>query len=508
MLNWLKKKAKVSFPSRYPNILRRSTSPEMFLPHETMMDEEASVSQVVKLFLYNPNGVEYSLSVPPEMNYRKHQENGTETSSSGAGHQPTYRLVLVRDFRDLLEEKSVGDEELIDNDKILLVERRPPRYKHPIFSDFPSNQSSDRKATLEQIKKETAKLSSKNTDSTDNTPPCVSDIALRQILMTMIEVSIHLITPDDDAADLFVLVFEHLEKRHKPRVDKNSLKQLTDMGFSEARAIKALQFKGNVVEATDWLLDETNKTRTSSDSESDVLLIPPERRKSFFMSGKDPAEKVMQEFSKYVEKWFVADPRALKSLKDLGYGEDISKEALRITCNNEALAKDFLEGKTPAETFKKGFDRDSHIMSAILESPVVQVALSKPKTLFALMVLCETPSNINVWLSDPETHPVVSQILRIYHLEKHRLHESVNTSESNTDTTTHNSEPPGTTQISSSETFIMINNANENEVPPQASTSFSGDRLSSAAESSPSWSKDLTFIEEDSSDNMEDIDPI
>ncbi|RXG59044.1 Ubiquitin-associated domain-containing protein 1 [Armadillidium vulgare] len=313
------------------------------------------------------------------------------------------------------------------------------------------------------------------------------EIALRQILMTMIEVSIHLITPDDDAADLYVLVFEHLEKRHKPRVDKNSLKQLTDMGFSEARAIKALQFKG-------------------TDSESDVLLIPPERRKSFFMSGKDPAEKVMQEFSKYVEKWFVADPRALKSLKDLGYGEDISKEALRITCNNESLAKDFLEGKTPAETFKKGFDRDSHIMSAILESPVVQVALSKPKTLFALMVLCETPSNINVWLSDPETHPVVSQILRIYHLEKHRLHESVNTSESNTDTTTHNSEPTDTTQISSSETFIMINN--ENEVTPQASTSFSGDRLSSAAESSPSWSKDLSFIEEDSSDNMEDIDPI
>ncbi|RXG69593.1 hypothetical protein Avbf_04694 [Armadillidium vulgare] len=183
MLNWLKKKAKVSFPSRYPNILRRSTSPEMFLPHETMMDEEASVSQ---LFLYNPNGVEYSLSVPPEMSIENIKrmavghfydpKQAIAETSSGAGQQPTYRLVLVRDFRDLLEEKSVGDEELIDNDKILLVERRPPRYKHPIFSDFPSNQSSDRKATLEQIKKQTAKLPSKNTDRTDNTPPCVSDL--------------------------------------------------------------------------------------------------------------------------------------------------------------------------------------------------------------------------------------------------------------------------------------------------------------------------------------------
>lgn len=126
----------------------------------------------------------------------------------------------------------------------------------------------------------------------------------------------------------------------------------------------------------------------------------------------------------------------------------------------------------------------------------------------ALMVLCETPSNINVWLSDPETHPVVSQILRIYHLEKHRLHENVKTSESNCDTATHNSEPASTTQISSSETFIMINSTSEDEARPQASTSYSGDRLSSTAESSPSWSKDLNAMEEDSSDNMEDIDPI
>lgn len=37
------------------------------------------------------------------------------------------------------------------------------------------------------------------------------------------------------------------------------------------------------------------------------------------------------------------------------------------------------------------------------------------------MVLCETPNNVNVWLSDPDTHPVVSQVLRIYHAEKHRL---------------------------------------------------------------------------------------
>lgn len=39
----------------------------------------------------------------------------------------------------------------------------------------------------------------------------------------------------------------------------------------------------------------------------------------------------------------------------------------------------------------------------------------------ALMMLYENPNNANMWLSDPDTHPVVSQIIRIYHAEKHSL---------------------------------------------------------------------------------------
>lgn len=39
----------------------------------------------------------------------------------------------------------------------------------------------------------------------------------------------------------------------------------------------------------------------------------------------------------------------------------------------------------------------------------------------ALMMLFESPNNANMWLSDPDTHPVVSQVLRIYHAEKHCL---------------------------------------------------------------------------------------
>lgn len=40
------------------------------------------------------------------------------------------------------------------------------------------------------------------------------------------------------------------------------------------------------------------------------------------------------------------------------------------------------------------------------------------------MMLYESPNNANMWLSDPDTHPVVSQILRIYHAEKHSLNQN------------------------------------------------------------------------------------
>lgn len=59
----------------------------------------------------------------------------------------------------------------------------------------------------------------------------------------MIEASVRLISADPDSEDVFNHILEKLERRHKPQVDRNALKQLTDMGFPEAKATKALQIK-------------------------------------------------------------------------------------------------------------------------------------------------------------------------------------------------------------------------------------------------------------------------
>lgn len=59
----------------------------------------------------------------------------------------------------------------------------------------------------------------------------------------MIEASIRLISADPDSEEIFNQILEKLERRHRPHVDRNALRQLTEMGFPEVKATKALQIK-------------------------------------------------------------------------------------------------------------------------------------------------------------------------------------------------------------------------------------------------------------------------
>lgn len=66
------------------------------------------------------------------------------------------------------------------------------------------------------------------------------------------------------------------------------------------------------------------------------------------------------------------------------------------------------------------------------------------------MMLYESPTNANMWLSDPDTHPVVSQVLRIYHAEKHSLSQHRQpppASSSSAQSTTSNSSSPAESSI-------------------------------------------------------------
>lgn len=40
----------------------------------------------------------------------------------------------------------------------------------------------------------------------------------------------------------------------------------------------------------------------------------------------------------------------------------------------------------------------------------------------AYLSMIETPASANVWINDPEISPVLSQISKTYHTEKHTIH--------------------------------------------------------------------------------------
>ncbi|XP_063602751.1 ubiquitin-associated domain-containing protein 1-like isoform X2 [Penaeus indicus] len=151
----------------------------------------------------------------------------------------TYRLVLVREGRPLLDVNSLQLEQLIDNDELLLVDgREAPAIREPAPEEMTI-------PTMSEIAEATVNLTKRNHNRDPDPMNHSTDfqIEFRRILITMIEASIRLMSADPDSEEIFTQILDKLERRHRPRIDKNALRQLTDMGFPEAEATKALHAK-------------------------------------------------------------------------------------------------------------------------------------------------------------------------------------------------------------------------------------------------------------------------
>lgn len=495
MLGWLKKRARGSIQARYIScLLRRDLAQaDMFVAEPV----QSLLSHNLKLVVLNSEGRDYSLEVPADMTVEQvkkmavgHFFNPLEavggddrTSADGCktgGGGRSYRLVLVREARPLTEANSIQLEQLLDNDELLLVERREAPPANELVPE-----STAEAPTMAQITAVTAQLPKRNyihdTDAGQYSDDFQTE--LRRILVTMIEASVRLISANPDSEEIFSQILDKLERRHRPHVDRNALRQLTEMGFPEAKATKALQIRRNVMEAMEWLLERGSSeevegdcifggarnaigdTTSSSTSTSTTTTTTTTASSSTSPTHnavhsdvpQDPAQKVLKTFLQYRKKWFQPNPQALQELKGMGFAEEDAINALRVSSNKKEVACDMLLGSQSVMIDDQGLDRDSPIISAILSSPVIQLALPKPKTLLALMMWYDNPTHPSMWLSDPDTHPFVSQVIRIYHAEKHslnrgRLPPPAVSSAASTDSSTSNS---SSSSISSSEPGVL-----------------------------------------------------
>nr|CAD7395829.1 unnamed protein product [Timema poppensis] len=79
------------------------------------------------------------------------------------------------------------------------------------------------------------------------------------------------------------------------------------------------------------------------------------------------------------------------------------------------------ERRPSLEDMDVGLDPQGAIYKAIMANPTIQLSLNNPKILLAFLSMLENPSCANMWINDPDASPILSQIFKTYHAEKHAL---------------------------------------------------------------------------------------
>lgn len=372
----------------------------------------------------------------------KHYVHGSLEDPKTLTH---HKLVHAATERILMETKTVSDENLKDKDVLLLIKKRPPP-PPPKMADISAEEKKkqDNKAPdKEAILKATAGLSTRHTDRTV-TQHNIRDFQteLRKILVSLIEVAQKLLALNPDAVELFKKANAMLDEDDEDRVDETALQQLTEMGFPESRAIKALRLNHmSVTQAMEWLIEHVDDPTVDTplpgqDTPGAVGATAPPLVHSISASAFRPSllctlsqtstddaatgarQDELTEIFKRIrrKREFRADSRAVIALMEMGFDEKEVVDALRVNNNQQDAACEWLLGdrKPSPEDLDKGIDTNSPLFQAILENPVVQLGLTNPKTLLAFEDMLENPLNSTQWMNDPETGPVMLQISRIF----------------------------------------------------------------------------------------------
>lgn len=405
-------------------------------------------SSIIKITILNAFGNGWSLEVTPEFTIEKlklmalsHFYNPVDSIKSAH----LYKLVHVNQGRPLSDESSVRMEKLESRDELLLLKKRLPAPTQPTENQEDRDQLC-RGPTIEMIQQATSHLIPRNFEYKPEDVPVFVDFhtELRKILVSLIDVSEKLLRYQPEIQEILnTEVDPEDEKEHSTSVNIVALQQLTDMGFPQDKAIRALRInKMSPVEAMDWLLAHNLDTNASSSSASkDKLPLPsteealitddpptstespagPSQNSPKALNGK--VAEILKKFRTYKRLEFAPNKKAVNHLKEMGFSHNEIIDALRINSNHQDGACEWLLGdrRPTMSDLEKGLDPDGPIYRAIMDNPIIHLGLCNTKTFIAFLHMLENPSSTARWLSDPDTTPVLSQIFRIYHAEKHSV---------------------------------------------------------------------------------------
>ncbi|XP_072285458.1 ubiquitin-associated domain-containing protein 1 isoform X2 [Pyxicephalus adspersus] len=396
-----------------------------------VQEEKIFPGRVIRLHVCTMEGAEWLEEVTEELTIEKLKEQCLRHCAHGSLEDPKvlthHKLVHSASERALSDTKTIAEENLQDKDVLLLIKKRapPPPPKMADVSSEEKRKQEQRAPDKDAILKATAGLPVRNADRSvaqHNMRDFTTE--LRKILVSLIEVAQKLLALNPDAVELFKKANAMLDEDEEDRVDEVALRHLTEMGFPESRAVKALRLNHmSVTQAMEWLIEHADdpaadaplQNENMSEATGDSASADP--RTSLGATAQEPTDELTEIFKKIRRKReFRPDPRAVIALMEMGFDEKEVIDALRVNNNQQDAACEWLLGdkKPSPEDLDKGIDTSSPLFQAILDNPVVQLGLTNPKTLLAFEDMLENPLNSTQWMNDSETGPVMLQISRIF----------------------------------------------------------------------------------------------
>uniref|UniRef100_A0A8C6E1H1 Ubiquitin-associated domain-containing protein 1 n=1 Tax=Moschus moschiferus TaxID=68415 RepID=A0A8C6E1H1_MOSMO len=393
-----------------------------------VQEEKIFAGKVLRLHVCASDGAEWLEEATEDTSVEKLKERCLKHCAPGSLEDPKnvthHKLIHATSERVLSDAKTLLEEHVQDEDVILLIRKRAPAPlpKMAEVSAEEKKKQEQKAPDRDAIFRATASLPSHSMDrAVVQTSARDFQTELRKILVSLIEVAQKLLALNPDAVELFKKANAMLDEDEDERVDEAALRQLTEMGFPETRAAKALRLNHmSVPQAMEWLIEhaedptiDTPLPGPASQEEAGAEAAPA--------NGTSEEEEARDELTEIFKKIrrkreFRADARAVVSLMEMGFDEKEVIDALRVSNNQQNAACEWLLGdrKPSPEELDKGIDPESPLFQAILDNPVVQLGLTNPKTLLAFEDMLENPLNSTQWMNDPETGPVMLQISRIF----------------------------------------------------------------------------------------------
>ncbi|XP_038638091.1 ubiquitin-associated domain-containing protein 1 isoform X1 [Scyliorhinus canicula] len=394
-----------------------------------VQEEKIFAGKVLRLHICTMEGAEWLEEVTEDTSIEKLKERCLKHCVQGGLDDPKtvthHKLLHATAERALSDTKTVIEENLQDKDVLLLIKKRAPAAP-PKMADVSAEEKKKQEQKApdkEAILKVTAQLDARQADRMV-TQHNLRDFQteLRKILVSLIEVAQKLLALNPDAVELFKKANAMLDEDEEDRVDEAALRQLTEMGFPESRAVKALRLNHmSVTQAMEWLIEHAEDPTIDAPLPGDVIAggsrVAPKDSKPEAVSEIAKQDELTDIFKKIRRKReFRPESRAMIALMEMGFDEKEVIDALRVNNNQQDAACEWLLGdrKPSPEELDKGIDTESPLFQAILDNPVVQLGLINPKTLLAFEDMLENPLNSTQWMNDPETGPVMLQISRIF----------------------------------------------------------------------------------------------